>query len=342
MGKWRETPPSGIEATRALLDQLMGANRNNDRPDAEVKDFTDDRVCKFYLCGLCPHDIFTKDIGRCSKMHSDQLKKEYEDKRATGKSYGYEKDLEDELKAYVNDIEKKIQKAQKRLEESGEGAGSSVNLENHDEVLKLQAKIQELVQEVEIYAETGDIDRAQELTDEIEKMKVEKAQLQAKLMAESNVSNPTEPNQLINVSQKLRVCDVCGALLSIFDSDQRLADHFGGKQHMGYRQVRDKLKEIQEMREKERINQLNNFKIRSSSPSIDKKKDNRRQSRSRSRSSSRRSSRYSRKRRDSRSRSRSSSRRRRNRSDSRRHRHHRKSRSESKDKRQRHESETKT
>lgn len=29
--------------------------------------------------------------------------------------------------------------------------------------------------------------------------------------------------------QKLRVCDVCGAYLSILDSDRRLADHFGGK-----------------------------------------------------------------------------------------------------------------
>jgi hypothetical protein len=29
--------------------------------------------------------------------------------------------------------------------------------------------------------------------------------------------------------QKLRVCDVCGAYLSVLDSDRRLADHFGGK-----------------------------------------------------------------------------------------------------------------
>lgn len=29
--------------------------------------------------------------------------------------------------------------------------------------------------------------------------------------------------------QKLRVCEICGAYLSILDSDKRLADHFGGK-----------------------------------------------------------------------------------------------------------------
>ena len=53
-----------------------------------------------------------------------------------------------------------------------------------------------------------------------------------------NVSNPIlfqrELQQLTDTSgasghQKLRVCDVCGAYLSVLDSDRRLADHFGGK-----------------------------------------------------------------------------------------------------------------
>lgn len=47
-----------------------------------------------------------------------------------------------------------------------------------------------------------------------------------------------------NQQQKLRVCDVCGALLSIHDSDRRLADHFGGKLHIGYLQIREKLDEL--------------------------------------------------------------------------------------------------
>ena len=68
--------------------------------------------------------------------------------------------------------------------------------------------------------------------------------------------------------QKLRVCDVCGAFLSIFDSDRfisyflrsprcvalipylvnhrRLADHFGGKLHLGYLAIREKLTEMKE------------------------------------------------------------------------------------------------
>lgn len=41
--------------------------------------------------------------------------------------------------------------------------------------------------------------------------------------------------------QKLRVCEVCGSYLGIYDNDRRLADHFGGKLHMGFVQLRQAL-----------------------------------------------------------------------------------------------------
>ena len=44
--------------------------------------------------------------------------------------------------------------------------------------------------------------------------------------------------------QKLRVCEVCGAYLGIHDNDRRLADHFGGKLHIGFIEIRDKLEEL--------------------------------------------------------------------------------------------------
>ena len=41
--------------------------------------------------------------------------------------------------------------------------------------------------------------------------------------------------------QKLRVCEVCSAYLGLHDNDRRLADHFGGKLHLGFIQIREKL-----------------------------------------------------------------------------------------------------
>ncbi|KAJ0080334.1 hypothetical protein Patl1_23992 [Pistacia atlantica] len=54
------------------------------------------------------------------------------------------------------------------------------------------------------------------------------------------LSTPT----VFQADQKLHVCD---NYWSIYDSDHRLADHFGGKLHLGYMQIRDKLAELQVM-----------------------------------------------------------------------------------------------
>lgn len=44
--------------------------------------------------------------------------------------------------------------------------------------------------------------------------------------------------------QKLRVCEVCSAYLGIHDNDRRLADHFGGKLHLGFITIRERLDEL--------------------------------------------------------------------------------------------------
>ncbi len=47
--------------------------------------------------------------------------------------------------------------------------------------------------------------------------------------------------------QKLRVCEVCSAYLGLHDNDRRLADHFGGKLHLGFIQIREKLEQLRVM-----------------------------------------------------------------------------------------------
>lgn len=59
---------------------------------------------------------------------------------------------------------------------------------------------------------------------------------------------------------QLRVCDVCSAYLGIHDNDRRLADHFGGKLHLGFIAIREKLAQLKQTvtdkREKARAEQL--------------------------------------------------------------------------------------
>lgn len=54
--------------------------------------------------------------------------------------------------------------------------------------------------------------------------------------------------------QKLRVCEVCSAYLGIHDNDRRLADHFGGKLHLGFIKIREKLEELKVRVEERRRN----------------------------------------------------------------------------------------
>lgn len=71
----------------------------------------------------------------------------------------------------------------------------------------------------------------------VEALKVEKSEKERELQNLTDTSGASG-------HQKLRVCDVCGAYLSVLDSDRRLADHFGGKMHLGYHELRKMLEEF--------------------------------------------------------------------------------------------------
>ncbi|CAJ0878457.1 104_t:CDS:2 [Entrophospora sp. SA101] len=78
--------------------------------------------------------------------------------------------------------------------------------------------------------------------DRLHEVDIKKGQKADKEKELKNTMEGGSPSQ----QQKLRVCEVCSAYLSIFDSDRRLADHFGGKMHLGYLKIRDLLKELKE------------------------------------------------------------------------------------------------
>jgi len=80
----------------------------------------------------------------------------------------------------------------------------------------------------------------------IEALKSEKSEKERELQQLTDTSGASG-------HQKLRVCDVCGAYLSVLDSDRRLADHFGGKMHLGYHELRNMLSKFREEREKRKM-----------------------------------------------------------------------------------------
>jgi len=225
-----------MDEQRALLDALMGANRNNDQKKKELDDYTDDRVCKFFISGYCPHDMFinTKmDCGSCPKLHSDALKAKY---KSSKNPYKYDSILERDFSNRVADIERTIKRARIKVEEE-----KQVDETAHPEMLKFRMQMRKAADDAEMYGNEGNIDKAYECIADYEAFEREKAELFLKLQddlikAQAKVG--------VDMTKKLRVCDICGSYLSVLDSDRRLADHFMGKQHVGFQAMREVLIEI--------------------------------------------------------------------------------------------------
>ena len=311
-----------MDAMRKQLDVLMGANRNGDVREVSRK-YYDRDVCRLFLAGLCPHDLFqlTKmDLGPCPKVPSLQLRKDYEEVKAKG-TENYDRELEEMIDRLIVECERKIQRALKRLADEDAKAAIAISVSEvtqTDEVLQLSKEIKEKMKEVDTYDFEGKTDDKIKTMEVVEELRSKRADMQATLLLDAfnedraslpqptptpqtaSVPAPAPPDartqEMINekikkaeelgeqgmvdeaqkvmeeaealkklaarreptsdptkytaadvriTDQKLRLCDICGAFLSVYDNDRRLADHFGGKLHLGYMLIREKLKELQ-------------------------------------------------------------------------------------------------
>ncbi len=71
-----------MDAQRALLDALMGKNRNlsADEKGSKHARFDDKDVCQWYNLSFCPHELFVNtrsDLGPCPNEHDPKLKEQY-------------------------------------------------------------------------------------------------------------------------------------------------------------------------------------------------------------------------------------------------------------------------
>ncbi|XP_027144919.1 putative RNA-binding protein Luc7-like 1 isoform X2 [Larimichthys crocea] len=288
--------------------------------------FTDERVCKSHLLNCCPHDILSgtrMDLGECTKIHDLALRADYEI-ASKERDLFFELDAVDHLESFIADCDRRTELAKKRLAETQEEISAEVAAKA-EKVHELNEEIGKLLAKAEQLGAEGNVDEAQKVLQEVEKVRTRKKDAEE----EYRNSMPASSFQ----QQKLRVCEVCSAYLGLHDNDRRLADHFGGKLHLGFIQIREKLDQLkktvvdkQEKRNQERLKRRE-----------EREKEERMRKRTRSRSREHRRSR-SRDRRRRRSRSTSRDRRRsRSRSRERRRRHRSRSRSRSRGHRHSHE-----
>ncbi|KAI9835929.1 MAG: hypothetical protein M1819_001827 [Sarea resinae] len=217
---------------RKLLEQLMGdqlmGSGSSRTPQLSL---TDPKVCRSFLAGTCPHDLFTntkQDLGPCPKVHSEALKSEYENSPDKAK-YGFEYDYMRDLQKYLDECNRRIDALQRRLEKTPDEIRQTNNLLK--QISDLNTTIENGLLEVSILAEEGSVHNAYLEFHKVHQAKSQKEEKERELKALSDTSGPSG-------HQKLQVCHVCGAYLSRLDNDRRLADHFYGKMHLGYAQMR--------------------------------------------------------------------------------------------------------
>ncbi|KAL1589857.1 hypothetical protein WHR41_01537 [Cladosporium halotolerans] len=228
---------------RKLLEQLMGENLMSMPGTASKQSsltITDPKVCRSYLAGSCPHDLFTntkQDLGPCDKVHQPNLREEYlAASESQKREWGFEFDYWRDIGKYVSDCDRRIDQAQRRLEKTPDEIRQTNALLK--EIAELKESINTGLVEVEIMSEEGLVNQAVQQFHGVRLQKIQKEEKERELKALSDTSGPSG-------HQKLQVCDVCGAYLSRLDNDRRLADHFFGKMHLGYAQMRKESERLQ-------------------------------------------------------------------------------------------------
>ncbi|XP_063223636.1 luc7-like protein 3 isoform X1 [Bacillus rossius redtenbacheri] len=245
-----------VLAAAALLDELMGRNRNVSLTDGPRElNWEDPEFCKLYMVKFCPHDLFVNtraDLGVCPKVHDDEAKSLYE------KSDIYKKQLyEDEFvrfcQSMLSEVERKINKGKQRLALIGKPEAVTLSpaqtQRNEEQISFLTEKINKLVAEAEQMGTQGQVEQAQGLMKLCDQLKDEREQLRGS----NDNSHWQQTAELAAAQEKqMEVCEVCGAFLIVGDAQQRIDDHLMGKQHVGYARLKAALDEITQNRLKTR------------------------------------------------------------------------------------------
>lgn len=156
-----------MDIQRQLLAQLM-----DPLLPAARKPFTDPDVCTHHLVAFCPFELFTNtkiDIGKCSKVHSDDLAIDYRRSDSRGK-LGYEHLFNVLLVRLVADIDRQIRKGHQRLSNPANMVAQVSSEETRENIVSLQALAEPKLEALEHYGRLGRVKEAFDMWLAIEKI----------------------------------------------------------------------------------------------------------------------------------------------------------------------------
>ena len=236
-----------MEGLRKALDNLMGKDRNLPLREQLIrkKHFDDPDVCKFFLIGFCPHELFqhvkSSNIGECHYRHDQQFKISFEsDPKREYYQTKYEESLISFLESITSEVDYKMKRCLERIE--APLPDQVVNKEIQEEIEQLDQQITEKIKQAEHLGEIGMIDDSEKLMKEIEQIKVQR-----------NLLTNTKEYPAIYKDRQMKVCEICGALQSAQDNEKRIQTHKEGKIHSAYLKIRQYLDLLRKKRMERKI-----------------------------------------------------------------------------------------
>lgn len=229
-----------MDATRALLDQLMGPNRNRIQgDDSPATTWDDEKTCPWDLCGFCPHGLFKntrEDLGSCPLLHSPMLKAEFT-KQPENVRRRYKKKYLRFLESLLSRGESRIARAKDRLEAKTPHSDPT-SVRQRKQIADLEAEISILDREIENLGEQGKVRMAEDALKKMENLNKQLAHLQEALVQHvKEEENKAEDEALI-------VCDVCGGLIKQEGDSKRYTAHQNGRLHTGYLKIRAEVESL--------------------------------------------------------------------------------------------------
>ena len=223
---------------KALLDQLMGTDRNAPTFQGLREQWKDPSMCKAHIVDFCPSELFYNTkmfLGNCNKTHSDVVKQQYDESRDPEKvawTRKQEFELLSHLERIIDSVEQRIRRQQERV--NANVPEYRLSKEKEIQLGGLNSQISIAMKEVERLAEAGMFD--------------ESTLLMSKVTELTNKANEIKEDKYSQVVKKEVVCQVCGVLTGAgVDEDgrpERPHDHIRGKQHAGMERVRIKVIEL--------------------------------------------------------------------------------------------------
>merc|ERR1711918_254738 len=95
----------------------------------------------------------------------------------------------------------------------------------------LTARINQYMETSRRFGERGEVEKSLHYAQEAEKTNTEKEILEQRFKFQSG--------------RIMFVCEVCGVFINNTDNEARRADHYNGKQYLGWKEIRDKLKYLE-------------------------------------------------------------------------------------------------